>query len=125
LRVGQGRLQERDAAPALQELAAAVHRALAYGLQVLGLHFQRQAGALHVVEQVSHRDVHHGGDDAAVQAALRIEQEILGFEDDQALAVGVADVQAQQAGQEKLSELGALGAQCVLEGAQGGAFVHR
>ena len=76
-----------------------------HGREVLHFHFERGARAVDVVQKVAHGDIHGGGENAAVQRPLRVEQRRDGVEADDAPLALVGDGEAEQSRQEERAEL--------------------
>lgn len=73
-------------------------------LEVLGLHFKRRAWPLQMCKQMTHGHIQGKCDDASVQASLRIEHEILDIECNDAVRIGIADLETEHAGKEERAE---------------------
>src|SRR4051812_32877193 len=122
--VEQLRAQRGDAPAVPQETRATDEASGARHRQILDLHLQRGARSAAPVEQMTHRDVEHEGDHPAVQAALRVQHEILHLEADPAFLVGVLDLHAIELYEKKLAEVLPVGGERLLEGLARDRFVY-
>lgn len=107
---------EEPNAAATQSLAPARHTPTVNGGEELNLHLECRAGSGMAVNQMAHGDVEGGGQNAAVQCALRIEEVIFGVEGHLADIAGIGDDQTEETREKKVSELLALPSRCAGEG---------
>ena len=76
------------------------------------------------MDQVAHGDVECRGQHAPVKRALRIEEEVVGFEGDFAGIAGIGDLQPKEAGEEEVAEGFLCASGGALEGCMGSGKVN-